>query len=221
MTRISLISLVSLVGSVLCAGCGGPEGTVRVDAALAKSEALLKAAQVGTTLELPTGAGSLIVERVRIAVSEVELEGEEEDGEEFEMGERVVEVALDGAPTEVVAQAVPEGSYQELGMELMVGGFDELGGDEPASILVEGTYDGAPFTYRSTVAPELEFNLGKAAEVRQGGEARIAVTFDVAAWFLSGDTALNPTDPVNRQTIESNILSSMAAHAEVELGDDD
>lgn len=219
------ISLLSLFG-VCALGCG-PTGTVRIDTSLAESAALQGASQVGATLRIPTqtpvvSGGGLVIESVRIAVSEVELEGEEEGDEEFEMGERVVSVALDGAPTEIVADRVSAGTYQELGLELMVGGFDEFAGAEPASILVQGSFDGAAFTYRSTVAPELEFNLASPAEVREGGEARIAVTFDVAAWFLAGDgSALDPRDSANRDWIEGSILASMAAYAEVELGDDD
>jgi hypothetical protein len=59
--------------------------------------------------------------------------------------------------------------------------------------------------------------------VSDGAEAQVAVSFDVAAWFLGGDgLALDPGDPANRTTIENNILSSISAQAaEVELGDDD
>ena len=142
------------------------------------------------------------------------------------MGEGVVEIARDGSATPIVIQAVPAGTYAEFGIEIMVadasasGAMADFGGAQPASILVEGSYDDAPFTYRSTVAPELEWPLSPPAEVVDGGEARISVTFDVAAWFLAGDgSALDPADPGSRNTIEGNIRNSMAAYTEPE--DDD
>lgn len=217
--------ILALAAAASLIGCGG-EGNVRIDSTLAESTALDAARQVGATLELDNAAGTLAIERARIAVSEVELEGEEEDGDaEFEMGKRVVEVSLDGVATEVVAQAVPAGTYAELGMELMIATgahgaeFADFGA---GSIVVDGTYAGSPFRYTSTVAPELEFNLPAPVDVAAGGEARVAVTFDVAAWFLgAAGVALDPTDPQNRSVIENNILNSMAAVADLEFEDDD
>ena len=215
---MSTIKSAAIPLALFAVACG-PTGTVRIDTTLAESEALARATQVGATLEIPSiSGGVLALESVRIAVSEVELEGDED--EEFEMGERVVDVALDRSATEIVAQRVSAGSYRELGLELMVGGFDEFGGPDPASIVAKGSFEGGTFVYRSTVAPELEFNLAQAVEVREGAEARVAVTFDVAAWFMSNGTGLDPRDPNNHAIIEQNILASMAAHADVELGED-
>jgi len=213
------MSKLAAMSVALFAVACGPTGTVRIDTTLAESESLARASQVGTTLEIPTiSGGVLALESVRIAVSELELEGDED--EEFETGERVVDVALNRTPTEIVAQRVAAGSYRELGLELMVGGIDEFGGPDPASIVAKGSFEGGSFTYRSTVAPELEFNLAQPVEVREGAEARVAVTFDVAAWFMQNGTALDPRDPNNHAIIEQSILASMAAHADVELGDD-
>lgn len=214
MRKLVLVPVVALL-----IGCGD-QGTVRIDSALAKSAALQNVDQVEAGLELPTDSGTLTIEQVRIAVSEVELEGDSED-EEFEVGERTVGVALDGSATEIAVEAVPVGRYEVLGLELTTGASG-FGG---ASILVDGNYEGTPFTYRSTVAPELEFTLPTPAEVIAGGQASVAVTFDVAAWFRDANgNGLNPTDPANGATIEGNIVNSMAAFAELEFeedGDDD
>jgi hypothetical protein len=209
--------VVTLIVTVGLFACGG-EGTMRVDSELARSAALSSANQIGSTLQVDTSAGALLLERVRIAVSEVELEGEEEGDAEFEMeGKRIVPVALDGAPTEVAVESVPSGKYVTLGMELTRS--TELGS---ASILVEGTYLDEPFSYASQMRPELEIGLPEPAVLEDGGEARVAVTFDVAAWFLDASGAgLDPQDDANRERIEANIRASMAAIAELEEGEDD
>jgi hypothetical protein len=188
---------------------------------LPEATSLARPVEMGSTLNVDTTSGVVSIARVRIAVGELELEGEEEDDAgEWEMGETVVEVAPDGSPTEVVAGDVRAGSYEELGLELMVSDgsedsrFADLAG---ASILVEGRFKDAAFTYRSQYAPELEFDLGTPAIVPEGGSARIAVTFDAAAWFVTAEgAALDPNDPAVHPAIEDNIMRSMAAFAEAQ-----
>jgi len=220
MTSIPRILLVLAVAGLL--GACADTGTLRVDGVLTNSEALSQATQDSGSLTLD----ALVIERVRVAVSEIEFEGGAEDEREAELGAAVVDLALDGSQTEVAASSVQAGSYHTVGLELKVGGaagaaFDDFGGETPASILVDGTFDGAAFTYRSTVAPEVEFPIDPPVQVTSGGEAAVGVTFDVAAWFVAADgTVLDPTDPNNAGIIEANILDSMAAFAEVEHEDD-
>jgi hypothetical protein len=113
-----------------------------------------------------------------------------------------------------------------MGLELRAGGgggaFADFGGAAPASILVDGSYDGNAFTFRSAFSPELEFPLRPEVNVPAEGEAAVGVLFDVAAWFTNSDgSVLNPTDGANQAMIESKIFASMAAHAAIELGDSD
>jgi hypothetical protein len=160
--------------------------------------------------------GRLVVSRARVAVSEIEFEGGDEDDErEAELGAAVIDLDLDGSLTRVTANSVEAGSYHTLGLELAAGGSG-------ASILVDGTYDGTSFGFRSALRPELEFPLRPEVNVPANGEAAVGVMFDVAAWFTSPDgSALNPTDGANQSPIESKILASMAAHAASEQGDSD
>ena len=65
MRKLVLVPVVALL-----IGCGD-QGTVRIDSALAKSAALQNVDQVEAGLELPTDSGTLTIEQVRIAVSEV------------------------------------------------------------------------------------------------------------------------------------------------------
>lgn len=198
-----------LAGLPLAVACNG-DGKLRVDGKLSQ-----ESAAQGSLHSLPVGDGTLVIERATIAVSELELEGGEEESDELEaeIGGGTLDLALDGSKTEVAANSVESGQYHTLGMELR-----SRGG---ASITVEGTYAGASFTYLSGVSPELEFALSPPVDVPAGGEASVGVEFDVAAWFTGADgVALDPTLEANRATIEANIVASMAAHAELEEGDD-
>jgi len=217
-------SLVLAVASVaLLAGCS--EGNVSVDTSLAQSTALAGADQVGTSIQLPAVAGGqdvdqlLIIDSVQISTNELEIEGDEDAGEEYETsGDRTVEVALDGATNQIFGGSVPTGTYKTLGMQFHITDF----GGTPASIYVQGTYMGNPFTYGSTMSPEIEFYLDNPVEVTEGADAAVSVSFDVAAWFQGADgIALDPTLVENRNTIENTILNTMTANAaEVEWGED-
>ncbi len=206
MNRISTLWLGFLTAP-LAAACNG-DGNLHVDGRLAEGSAA-----GGTQESLPLGDGVLVIERASVAVSEIEFEGGEEESDELEaeVGGGTIDLALDGSKTEVAADSVEAGTYHTLGLELRRRG-----------ISVEGTYAGNSFTYVSDVAPELEFALKPAVEVPAGGDASASVDFDVASWFTAADGAvLDPTVDANRSTIEANIRASMAAHAEVEEGDDD
>jgi hypothetical protein len=164
----------------------------------------------------------LVVERARISVSELEFEGGDESDElESELGAGVIDLALDGTPTSVAAESVEAGAYHTFGMELRKGAPGDFAGTDPASIIVDGTYSGQAFSYRSAIEPELEFPI--AVNVPEGGEARAAVPFDVAAWFVGKDgIVLDPADPAAHATIERRIVDSLRENAALEVeGEDD
>jgi hypothetical protein len=208
-----LFRTFALLAGIALAGCRTETGTMRVDSEVAQSNAALTGPE-GATLVLDNGR--LVVSRARIAVSEIEFEGGEDEEREAELGAAVIDLDLDGSLTRVTANSVEAGSYHTLGLELAAGGG--LGG----SLLVEGTYDGNAFGFRSGLSPELEFALRPEVNVPANGEAAVGVLFDVAAWFTAADGAvLNPTDAANQGPIENKIMASMAAHAAIEHGDTD
>jgi hypothetical protein len=202
---------------VVVLGCT-ESGTVRLDSQIA--EAPGATSQVTSRLELADGM--LVIDRAQIAVSEIEIEGGEEEHEEREadLGPAVIDLSLDGTPTEVTATAVEAGSYDTIGFELTTRTF----ADGEASVIVWGSYDGAPFVYRTTWVAEVEFRLDPAVVVPADGEATIGVTFDVAAWMLDAEgSPIDPTQSSNQDVIRRRIIDSMTAEAiEVELeGEDD
>ena len=200
---------MALAALSLLLGCT-ESGTLRVDGQLARNSSALVSSD-GDRLEL--GEGSLVIERARIAVSEIEFEGGRDEEREAELGGAVIDLALNGHLTTVAADEVEAGSYHTVGLELRSGG---------PSIMVEGARDGVRFAFESRMSPELEFPLDPEVVVPPNGEASVGVMFDVAAWFTSSDgTLLSPADGTQQATIENRIRSSMAAHVAIEDEDDD
>ncbi len=221
--KTALLPLSLLLG----AGCLGGEGTLSVESRL--DEASRAFANVQTaSLELEGDHRSIVIDRVRIAVSELELEGRQDrDDQEFEVADVVVEVALDGQDTVIVAREVPANRYHEIGLELMLASGDEgaafadFADGAASSIRVEGSVDGTPFVFGSRVAVELERDLDQAAVVRHGGTAQVSVPFDVAEWFTDVDgSILNPADPDAAAAIDARILASLDDLGDIETEDD-
>lgn len=223
----SMTAQAALTASVLMfagVGCGGEKGTLIVEGRLGDTNGLVTTVQTSNGLEI--GDGSLVVQRARLSVEEIEFEGGAKDQHETSIGKSIVELALDGGSTSVQAETVDAGTYHTVGLEPLVGGgsgarFADFKETSPASLILEGTFDGAAFEFRSTFAKELEFPLTPELVVPAGGQATAVVSFDIAAWLTGSDgTPLDPSSAANQATIEANIASSLAVVSESEDNDD-
>jgi hypothetical protein len=204
------------------------QGNINVEGTLPETMAEGRDASVvvGDQLTIETDDATLVVDRARMMLGELEIEGRTE-ASEFEAGPEVLELGLDGEATSVAISEVPTGRYQELGFEMRRGAHDDVtesadfGGEDPASIIVDGAFEGESFSFRSEYAAELEFDLGN-LRVRDGETATVTVTFDVAAWFFDPDGSIvDPSASGSQSIIDGNIRDSVAAYAEEEDDDDD
>ncbi len=83
---------------------------------------------------------------------------------------------------------------------------------------VEGTFNGQPFVFTSSVEAEMEFHLEPPMVVDATG-ANVTVFVDVGSWFrAAGGVLINPANLSGtlRSTVEANIRASFEA-----FGDDD
>jgi hypothetical protein len=180
------------------------------------------------------GADTLILTRVAIVLSEIEIErveetecaaGEEEDNcEEFELGPILLELDLNGGVKQLVSAMIPPGSYDELEFEI-----DKPDDDDAAdslfvaanpdfadvSIRVEGTWNGEPFLFTQDVDEEQELDLSPPLVIEDEGAAlNLTLLLDLSTWFVRGDgSLLDPrsalTGQVNEGLVEDNIKRSI------------
>lgn len=213
-----------LIGSMVLLPLAACQGGISVEGTLPKDTADRVGTSLDGSLRIEDQSGELVIETAKVLLGELEIEGRTE-ASEFEVGPRVLELGLAGDPTSIAFSDVAAGTYEEFGFEMARGGtvagdVDEEFGDGE-SIIVDGTYGGQPFSYRSGFAAELEFDLD-GMRVKDGAVATITVTFDVASWFVDADgSLLDPSDSGNRSQIEGNIEASVAAHVEDEDDDDE
>lgn len=157
----------------------------------------------------------------------------------LELGPRLVELPVDSSVVTVVTLAVPSGSYAALEARMRPVRDDDASAlafraAHPdlaaASVLVEGTFDGAPFVYTGAPRAHLELKFDPPLEV-SGDATNITVHVAVDRWFMGADGALvdpataEPGGP-NSLTVANNILRTFHAFRDDDrrgnddLGDD-
>lgn len=79
-----------------------------------------------------------------------------------------------------------------------------------ASLIADGTVDGVPFSFVSSLVVELD--VATDVVVSEGIENNVTVRIDPSSWFGgTGAARLDPTTPSNQAAIESNIQGSITA----------
>ena len=227
------LTMLTVLAAAACAG--GAKDSVTLSARLgAGSGGALPVADGGARV-----ATGIELARARIAVRRLRVERKDAGTEvEISQGPLLLDVsgdALSGALLELVTAKVPAGTYDELKIDIHrvdsapAGAFDDLV-KQRASVLLEGTIDGQPFTFDSALEAELEhegqFELGTAS-------SNITLDIDASKWFVAADgSRLDPRESAARAAIEANIAASFRAfedddedgredHHGGEAGDDD
>jgi hypothetical protein len=210
MKKLLVLPLVALLAA--CSG-GATNSSLSLSA---RAGALTTAASTTTAPAAVTGVS---LTRIRVALRDLELRSRDGNSRaEIAIGPVVVDLGsadLSAASVQKVLDAtVPAGTYDKIKLKIHrlqavdnVAGADDLV-KAGASILIDGTFNGAPFQFATALEAEQELE-GKF--VIDANSQNITVNFDPTTWFASGTAVLDPTDPANKLAIEANIRASLAA----------
>jgi len=195
--------------AAMIAGCGGPSLSFSVRAG----------APAASTTALAAGTG-IDVTRVRLVIRKVELEkAGTTDMDEIASGPYLLDLdatALNSGKVEQVVNAsFTPGTYSEITLEVHKAESTDQGVNASladmiaanASIIVNGTIDGADFQFVSAVDAEQQFE----GNLVLNDGSNLTLTVDPSTWFTSGGTRLDPTNEANRSQIEHNIQVSLKA----------
>jgi hypothetical protein len=200
------------IAAVACGGAARYSVTLSAKLGAAGGQSL---PTVGGAAEAASG---IELTRARIAVRRLRVERKDAGTEvEISQGPLLLDAkgdALAGALLELVTGKVPAGTYDKLKVDIRrvetapSAAFDDLV-KRGASILLEGTVDGQPFSFASALEAELEhegpFELGASA-------SNITLSIDASTWFKAADgSRLDPRQSSARQAIEMNIGASFSA----------
>ena len=226
--------------AVACLACSDASGLDTGDFTMSFSATESASARTATAPSVTTlsdititeGANTLVVTRARLVLDEIELEefsgrdcdnsgpGRDPSCPEIEIGPFLVELPLAGGARSAISARIPAGSYHEIEFDIEPVDDSNAGArtffaahpDIPRnrSIVIEGTFNGQPFTFMSASRFELELEFEPNLVVGSGG-TNVTIDVDVSSWFRLGTTLLNPLDPAAAASIESRILASFAA----------
>ena len=204
-------TIIALVLAVGIAGCGGPNLTFSVRAGAPTASASARSA-------LTAGTG-ISITRLRIVIRKVELEkAGTTEMEEVASGPYLLDLSgasLDGSVGKVLDASFTPGTYSEIKLEVHKPESSEVGANAglsemaaaAASIIADGTIDGAPFSFKTAVDGEQRFEGNLAL---QDG-SNLTLNVDASSWFMSSGARLDPRDESNRSQIENNIQASFEA----------
>ncbi len=225
--RLSFAVTTGVTGAPLEGTNGQTDGTAR-SVALANG------------LRVTSDDDELLISRVQLVIREVELEraGADdddcddrpirdrncEDDDEVEIGPFLIDLPLTDGVTPALALDVPPGTYEEL--ELVLHTPDDDDDDDRAflvanpgfrriSAIVEGTFNGQPFTYVTRTRAKYELEFEPPITIGPDGD-RITVDVNVGAWFVRrGGGLISPLEASMpgeaRARVEQNIRHTFRA----------
>ena len=142
-----------------------------------------------------------------------------DDCGEIELGPVLVDLPLDGGAAAVTQVSIPAGTYHEIEFKLREPDDDAedmaFRAAHPEfiglSVKVQGTYNGQPFTWTSSMRADLEREFFPPVVIGADA-ANVTLQVDVARWFRDGSgNAINPGNGAARSQVEANIASSFGA----------
>lgn len=222
---------------VACRDAVGPRAAHRVNLSFATTAGGAGAAEVagssgGATLAV--GTDDLVITRAQIVLREIEFEYDDslpgctssyDDAcEKIEIGPVLVDLPLDGSLRTGLTTTVPEGTFDEIEFELEHAHDDSASErafrrEHPEfnglSVRVEGTFNGQPFTFVSSVRAEMEIEFSPPLVVGESGR-NVTIAVDIGRWFRRSDGSAidprtaNPGGP-NAGVVATNIRASFDA----------
>jgi len=203
---------IAVALAVLIAGCGGQNLSLSVRAGPPVTSTLSRSA-------LTVGNG-IVLNRVRVVIRKVELEKADTlEMDEIASGPYLLDLSgtsLDsGVVAKVLETSFAPGTYSEIKLEIHKPEAGEVGvnGDltamiaANASIIADGTIDGADFTFTTAVSAEQNFE----GNLVLSAGSNLTLNVDPSTWFTSSGARLDPRTEANRSQIENNIQSSFKA----------
>lgn len=219
MKRMGIVAVALFV----LAGCSSGEVKLGVSVAPIKVAA-------DTTTSDSRADTQLQLNRVRLLVAHAKVGyagGGCHSDEGTDIGPNVVDLTADeianGAHREFDLGTLPSGTYRGAEIEIMPIDKDQDASDEVfkdfvstgASLLVDGTYMGNPFTFAGRWLAE----QGTDGEVEIDAEKplAIAMTVDTSTWFKDANAvAVDPTDAAQHDSLSLAICQSLDTQPQLE-----
>ena len=166
-----------------------------------------------------TAGDTVIIESAKLLLKSIKFKTDVEDSLDYKVGPFIVNLDLNGGITQIAANDIPNGTYDEIKFKIhkpeddeAVSDTDFVAGatsDERYSIVIRGTYNGSPFMYRSKKDIEQELEINPPLVVTDStNDVNATLLVAPAGWFMKDGNYLDPSNESNREDIDDNIKRS-------------
>lgn len=184
----------------------------------------------GPSLDVVVGSGanSLTITKAQIVLGRIEVEPgttttacsgtETDDCPELKLSPVLVDLPLDGTTKTDFGASIPAGTYRGVELKIRPVNSGDAGGAaflaaNPSftnvSVHVEGTFNGQPFSYNSSLDAGIEMEFNTPLTATSGSGSNLTLFIDVGSWFRdSSGNAIDPTNAQNASAIENLIKQS-------------
>ena len=159
----------------------------------------------------------ITIGEVKLYIKEMELGGARST-RDFKTKDFILNLPLDGTPFHITHVQIPAGFYEELELDIIkpsnsvtIDDPDFKDGTGRYSLVVNGTFNGVDFTFRSDEDFQIDVDFRPHLEIKSGQTSVIAIDVDFEGWFRGEDgELLDPNDSRNAEQININIEDSFS-----------
>ncbi len=183
-----------------------------------------KAASTGSSLSMKLdmtlakgiAGDTVILTSAKVLLKNIKFKSSiDEDSLDFKVGPIVVELNLAGGVTNISAGKIPNGTYDKVKFKIHKPEDDSEIADtsfttgERYSMIISGTYNGTPFTYRSKKDIEQELRIEPPMVISDSlTDANTTLLVAPNVWFKKNGVYIDPALESNRSDIDDNIKKS-------------
>jgi len=184
---------------------------------------------------------ALVITRVQLVLAELELQraggtctggdanSSSDSCAELELAPTMIELPVNGNVVSAVSVPVPAGNYSAFEAKITLADTGRLGGAaliaahpelRAASVRVEGTFNGQPFTYTGATRAQIESRFDPPLAADASG-INVTVRVDLTGWFRTSSGALIDPATANAGGPNAELVSTNIARSFVAFCDDD
>ena len=162
------------------------------------------------------GTSDIVLTNVKILVRDLKLKAlTGEDSCNVRTGVFMATLNMDGTVTEIALSDLPTGIYESTKFEIHKLEDSETPPDPDFSddstrysVVVEGTYLGNEFFYKSRKSTHQRIKFDEPIEVVDGEVLNVTLVVNPNDWFVKNGETLDPTDGKNENDIDNLIMES-------------
>ena len=183
---------------------------------------------------------ALVITRVQLVLAELELRGasgctstnvesSSDSCAEVELPPTMIELPVNGNVVSAISVPVPPGSYSAFEAKITLADTGRRGGAaliaahpelRAASVRVEGTFKGKPFTYTGATRAQIESRFDPPLVADASG-INVTVRVNLTGWFRTSSGAIIDPATANAGGPNAELVSTNIARSFVAFCDDD